>query len=409
VKGAPLKVLVVDDNRSAADAMARMLAKGGDDVLAVYDGGSAIERIRANRPDVVLTDLKMEPVDGMAVLSAAREQRPPVEVIVFTAYGDVEVAVEAMRLGARDFLTKPVPFEQVASRLDQVRSYTPGSLAARALPSPEAHIQFIARSAAARSLLDTLKRAADVPSPVWIEGELGAGRGHAAMALHHMGDTRKPFRIRDVARDEPWPESGTVLIPNVDELPEDLQRRLYRSLQHAPPSLRLVATSSPNARRHVAEGSLRPELFYALSVIVVRMPPLRERTDDIVPMMDQALEMFAQRYNRIKPKLSEDQMHRLRAHSWPGNVRELVNLAERAIVLGGQELNIDAVVSTATGMPALEPGFDLAAYLEGIERGILMEALRVADGDRNQAGRILGVERNTLRYKLNKYGLLDKG
>ena len=408
MKGAPLKVLVVDDNRSAADAMARMLAKGGDSVQAVYDGSTAIEKIRASRPDVVLTDLKMEPVDGMAVLSVAREQRPPVEVIVFTAYGDVEMAVEAMRLGARDFLTKPVPFEQVANRLDQVRSYTPGSAEARAIVSPEAHIQFMAKSPAARALLETLRRLAEVPSPVWIEGELGAGRGHAAMALHHMGQPKKPFSVRDISRDEPWPETGTVLIPNVDELPEDLQRKLYRGLQHAPSTVRLVATSGPNARRHVAEGSLRPELYYALSVIVVRMPPLRERPEDVVPMMEQALETFAQRYQRPRPHLTEEQARRLREHGWPGNVRELVNLAERAIVLGAQELNLDAAPPAVLGMPNLELGFDLAKHLEGIEREILVEALRVSDGDRNHAGRILGVERNTLRYKLNKYGLLDK-
>lgn len=401
----PLKVLVVDDNRSAADALARVLSKGGDEVEALYSGASAIDRIRAQRPDVVLTDLKMEPVDGMAVLTAAREHRPPVEVIVFTAFGDVNIAVEAMRLGARDFLTKPVTVEQVARRLEQIRATTPSSAPARSAPDPGA-VQFIARSPASRQLLETLRRAADVPSPVWIEGDLGAGRGHAALALHHMGDQKLPFTVRDLGRDEAWPSTGSVLLPNVDDLPDDLQRRLHRSLQHVPMGVRLIATSGPHARRLVAEGNLRPELYYALAVVVVRMPPLRERTEDILPMLDQALEMFARRYNRRRPDVSEEQARRLKRHAWPGNVRELVNLAERAVVMGNAVLDIESVTAAPAGLPTLEPGFSLPAYLESVERSILSEALRLSGGDRAQAGRVLGLERNTLRYKLNKYDLL---
>lgn len=402
----PLKVLVVDDNRSAADALARVLSKGGDEVDAVYDGATAIERLRDSRPDVVLTDLKMEPVDGMAVLTAAREHRPPVEVLVFTAYGDVEIAVEAMRLGARDFLTKPVTVEQVTARLDQLRAMTPSSAPARSQPDPQ-HAHFVARAPASRQLLETLKRASDVPSPCWIEGELGAGRGHAALALHHMGHADEPFTVRDLGRDDPWPSKGTVVLPNIDDLPDDLQRSLHRSLQHAPMGVRLVATSGPHARRLVAEGALRPELYYALAVVVVRMPPLRERVEDVLPMLDQALDTFSRRYERPRPEVSPAQASKLKRHAWPGNVRELVNLAERAVVMGSQALDIDAIEASPPGMPTLEPGFSLSTHLESVERAILQEALRLSGGDRAQVGRLLGVERNTLRYKLKKYDLLD--
>lgn len=399
----PLQILVVDDNRSAADALARVLRKGGDVVETCYDGATAIQRIRDKRPDVVLTDLKMEPVDGMAVLTAAREHRPPVEVVVFTAYGDVEVAVDAMRLGARDFLTKPVTVEQVQARLDAIRQ--PGAPQPRTKEGSGS--RFIARAASSRQLLDTLKKASAVPSPVWIEGELGAGRAHAALALHQMSSAGQPFSVRDLGRDESWPVSGTVVLPNVDDLPDDLQRRLHRDVQRAPPGVRLVATSQPFARRRVAEGTLRSELYYALGVIVVGMPPLRDRKEDILPLLDQALDRFADRYDRPRPTVSEAQRESLLAHAWPGNVRELMNLAERAVVMGSAALNIDSIEAAPPGLPNLEPGFSLSAHLESVERAILEEAMRLAGGDRNQAGRLLGVERNTLRYKLNKYDLLS--
>jgi len=224
-----LRVLVVDDNRSAADALARVLRKQGDEVRVVYDGVAAIEQLESSPPDVVLTDMKMEPLDGLAVLKAARSHRPPVEVIVFTAYGSVDIAVKAMRLGARDFLTKPVTVDQVRVRLNRLRS-----AASPVAIRPDAGIVFVAESESSRTLLDLLHSAADVPSPVWLEGEIGSGRGHAALTLHQLGKGDAPFTVIDLGREIEWPESGTVLLPNVDDLPDDLQRRLTRALQQVP-------------------------------------------------------------------------------------------------------------------------------------------------------------------------------
>ena len=239
---------------------------------------------------------------------------------------------------------------------------------------------------------------------------MGSGRGYCALTLHRLGaDPHAPFTVRDLGRDEPWPERGTVLLPNVDNIPDDLQRALHRSLTLVPSEVRLVATASTDGRRLVADGRLRQELYYALAVIVVTVPPLRQRQEDIVALLDSALTGLSQRYHRPKPTVPDHVADQLRRHAWPGNVRELLNLAERAVVMGPEAWDLDVVEAPAAeGMPKLEPGFDLAQYLEGIERRILIEALRKASGDRNRAGRMLGVERNTLRYKLNKYGLLDR-
>ena len=398
-----LQVLVVDDNRSAADALGRVLKKRGDDVTVVYDGHSAIERIQTHHPDVVLTDLKMEPVDGMTVLRAARAQRPPVDVIVFTAYGAVDIAVQAMHLGARDFLTKPVTVDQVQQRLDEIRR---GTTAQESQSAPS--VPFVAEAMATRALLDTIRKAAAAPSPLWIEGEMGSGRGFVAETVHRLTGNTAPFLIRDAGVDQAWPESGTVLLPNVDDLPDDLQRELYRAIKHAPPGVRIAATAGPDGRRLVSEGKLRSEVYYALAVVVIRVPPLRERPEDVVPLLDQALDRFAARYGRPRPVLDPGHARSLALHSWPGNVRELFNLAERAVVMGPSAFDLDILEPAPTGLPTLEAGFDLASYLEGVERRILEEALRKSNGDRAQAGRLLGVERNTLRYKLNKYGLLDR-
>ena len=243
---------------------------------------------------------------------------------------------------------------------------------------------------------------------MWVEGEVGSGRGHVALVLHHLADPSAPFHVSDLARDTDWPTSGTVVLPNVDTLPPDLQQALIRRLANRPVDVRLVTTSSPNARSRVTEGLLDPKLYYDLAVIVVDVPPLRNRPDDIVPMMIGALGEFARRYKRPMPLLTPDIETRLRAHAWPGNVRELFNLAERAVVLGADALRLDPIRTASAGIPNLEPGFSLADWLDRMERRILAEALRRTDGDRNAAGRLLNVERNTLRYKLLKHKLIDK-
>jgi two-component system response regulator HydG len=399
-----LRVLVVDDNKSAADALAAMLRRGGDDVEAVYDGAVAIETLVARRPDVVLTDLRMEPIDGMDVLRAARAQEPPIEVIVFTAFGEIETAVEAMRLGARDFLTKPVGIPQIEARLAPLR---PTEAAAPAPATRDAAAGFVAVAPSSRNLLDLLTRVADVPTPVWLEGDVGTGRGHAARLLHELGRPETPLTLRDPRQPEPWPSEGTVVLPGVDDLPDAAQVRLYQALARVPPKVRLVSLSATRAAERVAEGRLRPELYYDLAVIVIQVPPLRERVEDIEPLLHHALDLFAARYGRERPTPTPAQLARLREHSWPGNVRELMNLAERAVVIDATSLDQPIRQAPPQGLPALGPGFSLATYLESIERSLLVEALRLADGDRAVAGRLLGVERNTLRYKLNKYDLLD--
>lgn len=414
-----LNLLVVDDNRSAADTLALLLRRSGDRVEVVYDGQAAIERLSEGGLDLVLTDLKMEPIDGISVLRAARQLRPPPEVIVFTAFGAVDVAVKAIRLGARDFLTKPVSVDQISQRVEQIRSDLNGQAPTGTPASPDRRLTpahrrptplgpFIAYSRLGRDLLASLERVAGVPSRVWLEGEPGAGRGYAARHLHLLSGGQGDLVVRDPHREAAWPDSGTVMLTNVDDLPDDIQRRLHQSLGEAPEGLRIVSTARADSRRLVSEGRLRQDLYHDLAVITIQVPPLRSRREDVLPMLEQALSDFAHRFARPRPMVDADRAARLQRYEWPGNIRELRNLAERAVVLGADALDVAWMDEQDQEMPKLGPGFDLAEYMESVERRLIVEALKQANGDRNQAGRLLGVERNTLRYKLNKYGLLDR-
>lgn len=394
------RILVVDDNRSAADALARLLSRQGLDVDATYDGASAIEKIGLVRPDLVLTDLRMEPVDGMQVLAAARAATPPVEVLVFTAYGEIDTAVRAMQLGAYDFLTKPVTAEQVLQRVKSLFADTAG------LPDAKPIEPLVARSAASQRLMSQLQRLAEVPTHVWIEGEIGSGRTYAAQILHSLAPPGMPFTVCDPARDLVWPSEGTLVLPGVDDLNDTQQRALLNRLKALPAGLRVIATAKPDSRAAVTQGLLRPELYYALSVVTVRVPPLRERTQDLLAMFEHALKRYAELYKRPVPQLEAADLARIERHSWPGNVRELFNLAERTVVLGAEGFDLHPLSRSSTDLPSFEPGFSLSSYLDEVERRVIAEALQQAEGDRNVAGRMLGVERNTLRYKLNKYGLL---
>jgi two-component system response regulator PilR (NtrC family) len=396
----PQKVLVVDDNRSSATALGRLLERDGFDVEVVFDGQSAIDSLGRFRPDVVLTDLRMEPVGGLEVLKAAKAGSSDIKVIVFTAHGEVDTAVNAMRLGATDFLMKPVTLEMLSSRLKEARSG--GTLASRS----ELLAGFVANSKKSRELLELLTAAGDVPSSVWIEGEIGSGRDYCARLLHAMSDPDAPLQVVDLVRDDAWPSEGTVVLGGLSDLTRETQRRLVRHLKRLGPNVRLITTAYPGAKQRVADGTLLSELYYRLAVIEIRVPPMRERKEDIVPLFDTVCRRFADRYGKEQPVVSETQYKSMVRHAWPGNVRELANLAERVAVLGSTALNLKVSRRHDDGLPELEEGFNLSAYLESIERKLLVEALDQCAGDRAAAGKLLSVERNTLRYKLNKYGLI---
>ncbi|RME20444.1 MAG: sigma-54-dependent Fis family transcriptional regulator [Deltaproteobacteria bacterium] len=399
-----LSVLVVDDNKTAAMAVAALLRREGHEVEVRYDGAAAIELLGERRLDLVLTDLRMEPVDGLAVVQAARAADPPVEVMVFTAFGSVEVAVEAMRLGALDFLTKPVTAEQILHRVRQLQ------------PVNSAGLVLVGSSDASATIARQARAMARVRSTVLLTGEPGIGRRHLARWLHAHGldKDRELVIARPGQTFDPGTlaRAGTLLIPNIDDWSADAQVRLQRELEtlEAGQPPRVIATARPAIDVLVAKGEFPAELYFRLAVLVLPLPPLRERPTDVPVLLDHFLAQHSRAFDTPAPSPSAGQLARLQSHGWPGNIRELANLAERAVVLGPDAFDMDVKPAAPADhpLPALAEGFNLAQHLEEIERTLLIRSIEQTGGDRPAMSRLLGLERNTLRYKLNKYGLLDR-
>ncbi|MFT4978858.1 MAG: two-component system response regulator FlrC [Myxococcota bacterium] len=399
-----LSVLVVDDNRSAALAIAMLLEREGHTAEAVYDGQTAIARLGGGSYDLVLTDLRMEPVDGLAVVAAARRQDPPVEAIVFTAYGSVDAAVEAMRLGAADFLTKPVTADVILRRVRNLRSDT--------TPTDD---ELVGESAATAQLREQARKLVQVRSTVLLTGEIGTGRRHLARWLHHHGldadrplVTARPNRPLDVSQLD---EAGTLLIPGVDDWEHSAQSLLQQQLESLEPGSppRVIATASGEINDRVAAGEFRPDLYFRLAVLVVPVTALRARPEDIAPLLASFLDQHALRTDTPPVRPTPAQLRHLCGHGWPGNIRELANLAERAAVLGDLAFEMPVRPAEPTqATPVLQPGFNLSSHMDDMERLLLVQAIEQTGGDRPKMSRILGLERNTLRYKLNKYKLLKK-
>ena len=399
----PLSILVVDDNKTAATATATLLKREGHQVEALFDGQAAIDQLAFRRYDLVLTDLRMEPVDGLSVVRAARAADPPVDVMVFTAFGSVEVAVEAMRLGAVDFLTKPVTAEQILQRVRQLR------------PAPSSDLQLVGASEAARLIRERARAISQVRSTVLIIGEPGTGRRHLARWLHAHGlESGRPLltaRPGQHIEEERLVEAGTLLIPGVDDWSQEAQAGLLRMLEPlevgVPP--RIIATASPDIEVKAAQAQMPPELYFRLAVLVVRLLPLRRRPDDIPALLEHFLDRHAKVFGQVASPPSPAQLAQLMSHAWPGNIRELANLAERAVVLGSEAFDMDITPAEAdAALPTLARGFNLQAHLEEIERLLLVRAIEQTAGDRPAMSKLLGLERNTLRYKLNKYDLLER-
>ncbi len=397
-------MLVVDDNRTAAQAAAILFRREGYEVDVAHDGATAIARISEVPPpfDLVLTDLRMEPVDGLAVVAAARATHPATDAIVMTGYGSVEAAVEAMRLGAVDFLTKPVAADQLLARVRNFRKVPAGGLA------------LVGESHAFAALRDQATRLARVRSTVLLTGDTGTGRRHLAHWLHENG----PDADRDLCTLRPGEElpperirgAGTLLIPHVDDWSPEaqalLQRQLYTLEPGQPP--RVIATASAAVGAKAARGELATELYFHLAVIVLHLSPLRERAEDVGPLLHHFVHHHARAFGKPPALPTSDQLAALQRHGWPGNLRELANLAERAVVLGPGAWELPATAVASGGLPALGDGFDLAAHLEWTERTLLARAREQAGGDMKEMVRLTGLERNRLRYKLNKYQLLDR-
>jgi two-component system, NtrC family, response regulator PilR len=449
------RVLVVDDEQSMRDLLAIMLRQTGFDVSVADGGETAVDRLKAETFDLVVTDLRMRKVDGLAVLKAAKEHSPRTVVLVVTAYASTETAVEAMKLGAYDYITKPFKLDElkvtVANALERRRLQEENLALKRQLHRERGFENFVGRSPKILDVFETIRKTADSGSTVMITGESGTGKELVAQALHWESDRRNgPFvSVNCGAVPETLMESelfghikgaftgavanseglfaaadnGTLFLDEITEIPQTIQVKLLRAIQErqirrvgdtkdVKIDVRLIAASNRDLGRALTDGLLREDLFYRLNVIPIHLPPLRDRREDIPLLVAYFIKKLSRSVGRSVRGVAPEAMATLEQYHWPGNIRELENVVERAIVLGsGELLEADALPSTLRQprdrqdvlleLPA--DGIDLEAALDRIEHRYMQLALERVGGVQTRAAELLRVSFRQFRYKLQKH------
>jgi DNA-binding NtrC family response regulator len=446
-------VLVVEDKDSLRAMLEEMLRAEGWNVVGLPNGAQAVERLRSGqRVDVVLTDWRLPGADGLAVLEAARAADPTLPVVVMTAFGSIETAVAAMKKGAEDFITKPVDpdlLRLLVARAIERRTKGRESLlfaetVSRQMP------QIVGESAGLRAVRAETERVASTDATVLLEGESGTGKELFARAIHMLSSRRDhPFvaincaAIPDTLLESELfghergsftgaagrrlgkfelAESGTVFLDEIGELTPATQGKLLRVLQERSfhrvggtvsieVDVRIIAASNRPLDRLVAQGAFREDLYYRVRVFPIRIPPLRERPEDIDPLVDWFLVHLPRELKKKPVELGEGARERLHAYDWPGNVRELRNCLERAIILSEDGIVSERHLRLSPDLPI--PPLPAEATLEDVreraartaERVWLARALDRARGDRTEAAAALGLTPRKLEAKLREHAL----
>lgn len=448
-------ILVVDDDEAHRGMLRTMLRSWGYAVEEASDGDEAVALVRGKGFAVVLTDVRMARMSGINALKGIIEYNPALPVVLMTAYSSVETAVEALRLGAYDYLVKPLDFDSLKSVLHKAIEQSCLSVENRELRrqlSDTASMPgIIGRSSAIASMQEVINTVAPTEVTVLITGESGTGKELVARALHAQsaradkifvtvncaalaenlleselfGHEKGSFTGAERRREGRFAQAhgGTLFLDEVGEMPLAVQAKLLRALQQGEVQrvgsdtqltvdVRVLAATNRDLRQEVAEKRFREDLFFRLNVIGVEVPPLRARGEDIPLLAAHFLEGFASRNRKVIRGFSPQALDTMLRYSWPGNVRELENAVERAVILCHGDLiterelpsMLSSAVQEAT-RPA-EPDASLAGLpLDAVERRAIEETLRQAGDNKSEAARRLGITRATLHNKLRKYGL----
>jgi len=432
------RVLVVDDEAILRDAIGEALRRAGHDVETFDSGRPALERLATESFDLVVTDLKMPGTDGVAVLEETRRAAPDVPVLIITAHGTVESAVGAMKKGAYDYIIKPFKLEELELLVERALAHRLLAVENEVLrarvgePAGEDAVW----GPATRGVYQLLERAAQSDATVLVAGESGTGKEVAARTLHRLsrrrsapflcvncaalsaglleselfGHEKGAFTGADRLRKGRFElaDGGTLLLDEVSEIEPGLQAKLLRVLQERAfervgssqtrrVDVRVVATTNRELPAEVARGRFREDLYYRLNVIPVRMPPLRDRRDEVPALA----EVFLRRHRK---RVSRGALKRLCEYDWPGNVRELANVIERAAVLcPADEISGEMLAPWLEGQARPAQAL-VGVTLEEVERRVIEENLRANGGNRERTARVLGITSRTLRDKLKRWG-----
>ena len=447
-------ILVIDDEEAQREAVGGYLRKRGFVVLQADNGQRGVELLGAQTIDLVITDLRMPELDGMGVLQAARETNPAIGVVLVTAFGTIDGAVDAIREGAFHYLEKPIDLDeldQVVDRaLERHHLVSENEILRQRIGGRVEFGGIIARDPAMEEALNIVARAAPSRATVLVRGESGTGKELVARAVHQASPRApKPFVAvncavlnkglieselfghergaftgadeRRVGRFE-QADGGTLFIDELAEIPAEVQVKLLRVLQERKVErvgsgvelevdVRLIGATHRNLEELVAAGEFREDLFYRLNVISVQLPPRRQRKRDIPVIVEHFLARYAEENAKVVREVSKEAMDLLMRYGYPGNVRELQNIIERAVVMTRGEVVLRTELPPevqelqGTAAPVAPSGATLLAQVEELEKRAIVEALDQADGIQSRAAGILGLTERNLRYKLKKYGL----
>ncbi len=440
------RILIIDDDESLRKVIGYMLEEAGYDVERAASAEEGLRKVTERRPDLVLSDIKMPKRDGIELLSDIKRADPTIPVVMLTAFASVETAVEAMKRGASDYLTKPIARDDltvtVAKALKLQRLEEENASLRSNLSERFRFENIIGLSPSMTAMFDILKKIAPTDATVLVTGESGTGKELIAKAIHYhsprhehrlvaincaaipsdlleselFGHVRGAFTgaIRNKVGKFEQAHGGTLFLDEIGSMPVHLQAKLLRALQEREiervgdertieVDVRVIAATNRSLPALVAAGEFREDLFYRLNVVPVTVPPLRERRGDIPLLVQYFVDRFA---GEARVTVTRAAMEALARHRWPGNVRELENFCERAVLMRTHD-TIDEESVTAQ-LSTLSHGAPGGPSLRDIERAAVVDALRASGWNRSRAARRLGVPRHILLYRIKKFGIVEE-
>ena len=454
----PARILVVDDERSMRELLAIVLRREGYEVLLAENGRAAIDTLEREPVDLLISDIQMPDLSGVDVLRAAKKIDQDILGIMITAFASTETAVEAMRLGACDYLSKPFDVDllkmKVREKVENRQLRQENVLLKRTLGLTHQFSNIIGRSESMLGVFKMIETVARTNSTILLTGESGTGKGLVAQAVHFhslrrdkpmvslncgampetllesemFGHMRGSFTGADANKKGllEVAEKGTIFLDEIGEMSPVMQVKLLRVLQERrfrrvggldelTADIRVIAATNQDLTRAVAEGRFREDLYYRINVIPIALPPLRERREDIPLLADHFLAKYTEQMGKAIQGIAKSAMELLMRHEWPGNIRELENVIERAVALEATPAIL--VESLPQSIRGAEPrsgqpsdalpdgGFDLEAHVKEIERGYIAQALQRAGGVQVKAAELLGMSFRSFRYYVKKYNL----
>lgn len=450
------RLLIVDDEKDALELMEELFQKHGYEVRTAGTGMEALRVIPDFEPDIVISDLVMPELDGMKLLEIVRDKFPGIVLIMMTAHGTIETAVEAMKKGARDYILKPLRLEELLAKVEtysQIRSLQKENELLREKLEKKFHFQnIIGKNRKMQEIFDLIRDIAPTSSTVLIRGESGTGKELIANAIHFNSDrAKKPFikvncgvlnenlleselfghvkgaftgAIRDKVGRFEMANTGTIFLDEIGDISPNMQLKLLRVLQEGEfervggtetlhVDVRVIAATNKNLEEAMQRGEFRQDLYYRLNVIPIFVPPLRERKDDIPLLVEHFIDRFSVLFNKTVKGISDEALQLMIEYQWPGNIRELENVIERAIVLLKSDTiqvkDLPEHMRRKTAIPSetiiFQENASLQEMVDEYEKNLILQALEANNHNKLQTAKALGLHRSTFMSKLKKYGI----